>query len=128
MAIASWPFCGCGYCVMLAVGQSVPAGDVLAYGQPLSQRPLGTSWPTASNPRNGLLGRPGLRPATLATASWDVLAYGQPPHGATFLGGSLHRGSVLCTPPPALALISPLENVKTTNFQYFRQIYFVDIQ
>ena len=73
-------------------------------------------------------GRPGLRPATLATASWDVLAYGQPPHGATFLGGSLHRGSVLCTPPPALALISPLENVKTTNFQYFRQIYFVDIQ
>ena len=145
----SWPFCGCGYCVMLAVGQSVPeggevgsptartpegcvawgirdpslipsleegqqhpscesvtllwihaskcwppsgpirwmdvlkphathpfgvravrlthfvpAGDVLAYGQQPSQRPLGTSWPTASNPRNGLLGRPGLRPAT----------------------------------------------------------------
>ena len=24
-------------------------------------------------------GRPGLRPATLATASWDVLAYGQQP-------------------------------------------------
>ena len=32
----------------------VPAGDVLAYGQPPSQRPLGTSWPTASNPM-GLL-------------------------------------------------------------------------
>ena len=139
MDIASWPFCGCGYCVMLAVGQSVPegdevgsptartpegcvawgirdpslipsleegqqhpscesvtllwihaskcwppsgpirwmdvlkphathpfgvravrlthfvpAGDVLAYGQQPSQRPLGTSWPTASNPM-GLL-------------------------------------------------------------------------
>ena len=31
----------------------------------------------------------------------DVLAYGQQPYGATFWGGYLHRGSVLCTPPPA---------------------------
>ena len=57
----------------------VPFVDVLAYGQPDSQRPLGTSWltasqsrnglwrcllPTASQPRNGLWGRPGLRPAS----------------------------------------------------------------
>ena len=28
----------------------VPFVDVLAYGQPDSQRPLGTSWPTASQP------------------------------------------------------------------------------
>ena len=46
----------------------------------LTSSPLGTSWPTASQPRSSLLrGRPGLRPAGLAALFFgDVLAYGQP--------------------------------------------------
>ena len=39
MAIASWPFCGCGYCVMLAVGQSVPEGGEV--GSPTARTPEG---------------------------------------------------------------------------------------
>ena len=39
MAIASWQFCGCGYCVMLAVGQSVPEGGEMM--QPCGAYPEG---------------------------------------------------------------------------------------
>ena len=49
MDIASWPFCGCGYCVMLAVGQSVPEGGEV--GSPTARTPEGcVAWVSVTLP------------------------------------------------------------------------------